>query len=119
MVVLFISVYSTPRETASIYQINDMSEYLLHTGESQESLLSGKSCGTDRIKAEHLKYADDRIYVSVTILFSMCISHGFIHEGIMYTIIILVIKYKKGDLCSKDNYRPIAITSFFLRCLNW
>ena len=31
----------------------------------------------------------------------------------MYTIIVPIVKDKKGDLSSKDNYRPIAITSIF------
>ncbi len=31
----------------------------------------------------------------------------------MYTVIVPIVKDKKGDLCSKDNYRPIAITSVF------
>ena len=31
----------------------------------------------------------------------------------MYTSIVPVVKDKKGDLCNKDNYRPIAITSVF------
>ena len=82
--------------------------------DSVKHLKNVKSCGTDRIQAEHLKCADDRVYVLLTLLFSMCISHSFIREGIMYTIIIPVVKDKKGDLLSYCHN-----ISFFLRCLNW
>ena len=36
-----------------------------------------------------------------------------IPKGIMFTIIVPIVEDKKGDLCTKDNYRPIAITSVF------
>ena len=51
--------------------------------------------------------------VLLSLLFNMCISHGFIPSGIMYTIIVPIVKDKKGDISDKDNYRPIALTSVF------
>ena len=51
--------------------------------DSVKHLKSGKSCGIDRIQAEHFKYADDRVYALLSILFNIFISHG-------YTIIIPV-----------------------------
>ena len=38
------------------------------------------------------------------------IIHGYLPLGIMDTIIVPLVKDKKGDLNSVDNYRPIAVT---------
>ena len=80
---------------------------------SLKDLKCGKSSGNDSVQAEHFKYASDVLYVLLSLLFSMCISHGFIPSGIMHTIIVPIVKDKKGDISDKDNYRPIAITSVF------
>ena len=45
--------------------------------ESINSLKTGKSSGKDKIQAEHLKNADDRVFVLLTLLFNACISHGY------------------------------------------
>ena len=37
--------------------------------------------------------------------------HGYLPDDFMLTHIIPIVKNKNGDITSKDNYRPIAITS--------
>lgn len=37
--------------------------------------------------------------------------HGYLPIKMMDTIIIPIIKDRKGDITSKDNYRPIAVTT--------
>ena len=44
-------------------------------------------------------------------LFNSIIVHGFIPNELMNTMIIPLVKDKKGDVTSKDNYRPIAVTN--------
>jgi len=74
-------------------------------------LKSGKSPGRDNISGEHFKYAHCKIYVLLSMVFNSMIQHGHIPQSFMDTIIIPLIKDKKGDLGSSDNYRPIALTS--------
>ena len=38
----------------------------------------GKACDLDGIFAEHLLYAGDRLPVLLTLLFNMCILHGYL-----------------------------------------
>ena len=37
--------------------------------------------------------------------------HGFMPGAIMKTLIIPILKNKKGDTSAKSNYRPIAIVT--------
>ena len=37
--------------------------------------------------------------------------HGYLPSQIIDTIIIPIIKDRKGDITSKDYYRPIAVTT--------
>jgi hemolysin-activating ACP:hemolysin acyltransferase len=39
--------------------------------------------------------------------------HGHLPSTFMETVILPVIKNKRGDITNKDNYRPIAITNIF------
>lgn len=80
-------------------------------------LKNGKSCGRDSLQSEHFKYCDNKIFVLLSLLFNCMISHGYICDGLMDTILIPIIKDKKGDLSSKNNYRPIAITSVISKIL--
>ena len=74
-------------------------------------LVLNKSCGADKIYAEHLKYSSDRILP----LLSMCITsmfiHGYLPDSLMSVIIVPLIKDKAGEISSKENYRPIALAS--------
>ncbi len=75
------------------------------------NLKTGKAPGPDKLAAEHFKRADNAINVILSILFNGCAIHNFLPPGIMDTVIVPVVKDTKGDVSSKDNYRPIAITS--------
>ena len=41
-------------------------------------------------------------------MFTSCLTHGYLPDGLMRTIIIPLIKNKTGDICDTNNYRPIA-----------
>ena len=81
------------------------------------SLKNGKSCGIDGLQSEHLKYATDRLSILLCFLFNAMIVHGYMCQELMDTILIPIIKDKKGNLSSKDNYRPIALTSVLSKVL--
>ena len=64
-----------------------------------------KTCESDGICSEHLKYASN------TPLLAMCftsfISHTFLPESMLSVVLV----HKAGKLSSNDNYRPIALAS--------
>ena len=70
-----------------------------------------KSPGLDHLTSEHFVYASDRIIVVLlTIFFNAMLMHGHLSKEFTDTMIIPIIKYKKGLITDPDNYRPIAIT---------
>ena len=71
---------------------------------------NGKSQGLDGIYAEHLKYAADNLTVLLSMVFNSMLIHGHLPSKLMDTKISPIVKDKKGDLSSADNYRPIAVT---------
>ena len=75
------------------------------------NLKTGKAPGPDKLAAEHFKHADHTISALLSIFFNSCVIHNFLPPGFMKTVIVPIVKDAKGDVSSKDNYRPIAITS--------
>jgi hypothetical protein len=76
-----------------------------------KELKNGKASGRDGLQSEHFKYGSDKLNVLLCLLFNCMVLHGYVCEGLMDTILIPIVKDKKGNIASKDNYRPIAITS--------
>ena len=74
-------------------------------------LKSGKSAGHDGIKAEHFKFSHQSCHVLLNILFNCVLIHGYLPREFMSTVIMPLVKDKKGDISDVDNYRPIAITT--------
>ena len=71
----------------------------------------GKASGPDGISGEHIVYSDKRIIVLLCMLFNTMLTHAYLPSNFMLSFIVPLIKDKKGDVTSKDNYRPIALTS--------
>ena len=82
-----------------------------------KDLKSGKSSGMDGLSAEHFKFASERLYVLFSLLFNSFLVHGYIPRGIMDSIIIPLVKDSRGNLCDKDNYRPIALCNIASKVL--
>ena len=82
-----------------------------------KDLKNGKACGRDRLQSEHFKYGSDKLSVLLCLLFNAMIIHGYLCEGLMDTVLIPIVKDKKGDISCKDNYRPIALTSVISKLL--
>jgi hypothetical protein len=74
-------------------------------------LKTGKSAGLDGLTGEHYKYASDRVAVVLSLLYTACIIHGHLPQELLDSIIMPIVKDKKGDYTDKDNYRPLAITT--------
>ena len=76
-----------------------------------KNLKKGKACGLDHLQGEHFKFSCTKITVLLSLCFNAMLSHGHLCQQLMNTIIVPIIKDKKGDVTDADNYRPIAITS--------
>ena len=76
-----------------------------------EMLKTGKSPGLDNVQAEHFKFADTRLICLLSMLFNSIVSHGYMPQNLMKSVIVPIIKDKRGQVTDRNNYRPIAITS--------
>ena len=81
------------------------------------SLKKGKSPGNDGIYGEHFIFAHDKVAFLLSMIFNSCIIHGHIPQSMMDTVLIPIIKDKKGSVTDRDNYRPVAITCIISKVL--
>lgn len=72
---------------------------------------SGKTCGPDSLYAEHFKHANEKLYILLCLFFNSMLIHNYAPPEFMSTILVPIIKNKKGDLEDINNYRPIALTN--------
>ena len=78
-----------------------------------------KSCGSDEIYAEHLKYSTEKLYPLLSILFSSLLVHSYLPKSLMTVILVPVIKNKAGNINSLNNYRPIALASILSKVMEY
>ena len=84
--------------------INEMLKAISH-------LKTGKFVGNDCLSAESFKYTDKSICVFLCVLFNSILYHSYLPSKLMDTIIVPIVEDKKGDLGSKNTFRPIALTT--------
>jgi hypothetical protein len=80
-------------------------------------LKKGKSAGMDNITSEHFLYANEKLCVLLCMLFNAMLIHNHIPSNLMDTMLIPLLKDKKGDITDRDNYRPIALTCIMSKVL--
>ena len=73
------------------------------------TLKMGKSAGTDSTQGEHFKYAHSKVTGLLSMLFNALFLHNYLPCKLMETIIVPIIKNKRGLITDKDNYRPIVL----------
>ena len=76
-----------------------------------------KSAGPDGISAECFKFSNTNIHVLLSLLFSMCLSHGYLPSTLIKTKIVPIVKNKSANLSDSNNYRPIAIATITSKLL--
>ena len=74
-------------------------------------LKDNKSCGLDGISAEHLKLCSDVIIPLLSMCFTSLFVHGILPESMISVVLVPIVKNKNASICSKSNYRPIALAS--------
>ena len=78
------------------------------------NLKCGKSSGPDGISAESLKFSHSRLYVLLSLCFSLCLTHGYLPKSLIETTIVpIIVKNKCGNLSDNNNYRTINSDSYF------
>ena len=78
----------------------------------------GKSPGHDGLSIEHLQHAGPHIARVLAMFYSLCISYSYLPEQLMKTIVVPIVKNKTGDICDKNNYRPISLATVVAKVLD-
>ena len=104
---------SLPRHvvaTAPIITVQDVKR-------AMKSLNMSSSQGHDGLTPQHVSCSHPVIYIMLSLLFTVCTGHSLLPDDLLKVIISPIVKDKNGDLCSKDNYRPIAVSTVFSKIL--
>ena len=80
-------------------------------------LANNKSCGLDGVNAEHLKHCSDQILPMLAMCFTGLFIHGVLPPSMISVVLVPIVKNKRISICSKNNYRPIALASIMSKLL--
>ena len=96
-----------------VYDVNNTCDRFTHNKmlTAISHLKTGKAVGNDCLSAESLKYADTSICVFLCMQFNSILYDSYLPSKLMDTVIVPIVKDKKGDLGSKNNFRPTALTT--------
>jgi len=75
-----------------------------------------KSAGPNGIFMESLIYADNRLHVHLSLLFTFCLRHCYLPKACMDSVLMPLVKNKGGDLTDVDNYRRLHSRMLKQRC---
>ena len=67
----------------------------------------------------HLLFSPDSFLDLLSKLFSACIIHGYLPLDMLKGTINPLVKDAHGDLSSSDNYRPVMLSSIFLKLFEY
>ena len=110
--------HSVQADLQCIKVLGEHSVTAVEVFEAIKDLKLNKSSGLDCLQAEHFRYADmNTLSCLLAMLLNSMLCHGFIPDKAMFSVIIPVLKNKKGLLTDKNNYRPVALTSVFSKII--
>ena len=121
--ILNCSTSSCTNNVAFLQRLNSFcnSDFELFTEAEIQSAIQrlkrNSSPGKDGLSCEHFIYADDSLNFYLRVLFNCMLTHNYIPQELMDSLIVPLLKDKKGDITDKDNYRPIAITCVISKIL--
>lgn len=69
-----------------------------------------KSAGHDDVAPEHLIHSHPSLCMHLKLLFGMMLNHNYVPDSFGIGVIIPVVKDKRGNLNSVENYRPITLS---------
>ena len=80
-------------------------------------LKCGKSAGWDRMSAEHLLSLQPDALSVIAVLLNCALNHGNLPEGLIFSVLVPLIKDKSGRLDDRSNYRAIALSTTMSKVL--
>ena len=66
-----------------------------------------------------LKNAPNNLYIHLSNIIKSFLIHSHVSVILLLSTLVPLIKDKLGDICSSKNYRSIAISSLFLKIVDW
>ena len=69
----------------------------------------GKAAGSDDLCAEYFKLSHNKLHILLFMCFTLFFIHSYLPAPMIETIIVPIVKNKRGNLCDSNNYRPIAL----------
>ena len=75
--------------------------------------------GNDNVHTNHLVYATENCVQFITKLFNAIIRHGYFPERMLCGEIRPIIKNRLGNMTDSDNYRPVMVSSHFLKLFEY
>ncbi|XP_026328610.1 uncharacterized protein LOC113236665 [Hyposmocoma kahamanoa] len=83
-----------------------------------KTMTRGKSPGHDGLSIEHFLHAGAHLPRVPKMLFNLCISHCYLPNNLMKTIVVPIVKNKTGDVSDKSNYRPLSLATVVAKVLD-
>ena len=77
-----------------------------------------KSAGPDGTSAECFKFSDTKIHVLLSLLFSMCLSHGYLPSALIKTTIVPIVKKKQAIFRTAITIDQLQLLILHQNCLN-
>ena len=86
-----------------------------------EDIIADMSCnkspGLDGLTSEHMKFANSKLPVLLSILMSAVLIHGHVPRSAMRSVLVPIIKNKNKRITDKDKYRPICFSNVFTKVI--
>ena len=90
---------------------------LIH--EAAKHIKPGKSDPVYDFSSDCLKSAPVELFSHLSSIIKSFLIHGHVSMVLLLSTLVPIIKDKFGNVCSSKNYRSIAISSLFLKIVDW
>ena len=87
--------------------------------EAVSHIKSNKSDPVCDFTSDCIKNAPDKLFVHLSEVIKSFLIHSHVSIILLLATLVPLIKDKMGSLCSSKNYRSIAISSLFLKIVDW
>ncbi len=114
-----LTIESTICSRLQNYTDNDYVLSIADVKAAVHHLKAGKCDGFEGLHSDHFINGTERLFVFISIIFTMFLSHGYTPESMILGTMIPIPKDKRKLLCNSSNYRAIALSSIFSKILDW
>ena len=80
-------------------------------------LQSGKSPGWDHVSTDHLLHLHPDLLSVIAVLFNSMLNHSTLPSGLVFSLLVPIIKDKSSMLDDTSNYRAIALSTALSKVL--